>query len=109
MPKSLQDRKAELSKRMVDLAARIDEIGTELQSHQTRDWSDLATERESDEVLEGMGLSAQAEIRAIEAALDRCGAGTYGVCTRCGAGISDARLDVLPFTPLCRDCAAQAQ
>lgn len=107
MPKSLQDRKTELLARMAVLAARIDGISTELESHQTRDWSDLATERESDEVLEGMGLSAQAELRGIEAALQRLDEGSYGICTRCGAAIGDARLDVLPFTPLCRDCAAQ--
>ncbi|MEY4873108.1 MAG: hypothetical protein RLZZ563_2438, partial [Pseudomonadota bacterium] len=67
---------------------------------------ELATEREADEVLEGMGLSGQQEIRMIEAALARVAEGNYGICVNCGNDIGDARLDVLPFTPFCRDCAA---
>lgn len=107
MGKSLQLRKTDLLERLSVLAVRIEEIGTELESHQNPDWSDLATERESDEVLEGMGLSAQAEIRAIEAALHRVEEGSYGACVRCGAEIGEERLDLLPATPFCRDCAAQ--
>lgn len=81
-------------------------IEAELDSHQNRDWEELATERESDEVLEGMGLSALSELRVIDAALIRVEAGTYGLCAKCGAEIGEERLDVLPFTPFCRDCAA---
>jgi RNA polymerase-binding transcription factor DksA len=43
----------------------------------------------------------------IEAALARMASGDYGVCMHCGADISEARLDVLPFTPFCSTCAAQ--
>ena len=81
-------------------------IEVELDSHQARDWEDLATERESDEVLEGMGLAAQSELRVIDAALLRVEAGSYGICARCETEIGEERLDVVPFTPLCRDCAA---
>lgn len=98
-------RKAALEARADLLRARVTEIERELDSHQSRDWEDLATEREGDEVLEGMGLSAQQELRMIEAALARVAAGTYGECTRCGAEISAERLDVLPYTPFCRECA----
>lgn len=108
MPKSLQDRKTQLLERMSVLAERLEGIGAELESHQNPDWSDLATEREADEVLEGLGQSAQAELRSIEAALHRLDTGSYGLCARCGEAISEARLDVLPFTPLCRDCVAHA-
>lgn len=99
-------RKAQLEARLADLTGRLVRIEAELESHQSPDWEELATEREADEVLEGMGLSGQQEIRMIEAALRRVAAGEYGTCVTCGAAISDARLDVLPFTPFCRDCAA---
>lgn len=99
------DRKAQLEARLAALLARMTEIDAELDSHNARDWEDLAVEREGDEVLEGMGLSAQQEVRAIEAALARIAAGDYGFCTRCGAGIEPERLDVLPYTPFCRSCA----
>ena len=45
-------------------------------------------------------------LREIDAALERIARGTYGTCARCGAQISEARLAVLPQTPLCEDCAA---
>ncbi|WP_103333225.1 TraR/DksA family transcriptional regulator [Pseudotabrizicola formosa] len=108
MAKSLQDRKTQLLERMSVLAERLEGIGTELVSHHNPDWSDLATEREADEVLEGLGQSAQAELRAIEAALRRVDTGSYGICAHCGGPIGEARLDVLPFTPLCRGCVAHA-
>jgi RNA polymerase-binding transcription factor DksA len=99
------DRKAQLMTRMADLRTRLDHIEEELDSHQSKDWEDLATEREEDEVLEGMGVSGQQEIRMIEAALKRLDEGEYGFCTKCGAVISAERLNVLPHTPFCRTCA----
>ncbi|GGH60220.1 TraR/DksA family transcriptional regulator [Frigidibacter albus] len=102
---TVQDPKTTLTTRLEQLNARIAEIETELESHQSKDWTELASERESDEVLEEMGLSAQHEIRMIEAALVRVEAGEYGACVTCGAEISPERLALLPATPFCRDCA----
>lgn len=99
-------RRGELLARLDVLTARLTAIEDELDSHQSKDWEDLATERESDEVLEGLGLSGQQEIRMIEAALARMDAGDYGACAKCGEDISEDRLDVVPFTPFCRNCAA---
>ncbi len=104
--KSVEVRQAELAVRRDELQGRIDQIKAELDSHQDRDWEELATQREGDEVLEGMGLDAQAELRAIAAALQRVAQGDYGTCQRCGNAISEARLDVLPYTPFCKECAA---
>lgn len=103
---SLTMRREQLEARLADLQGRLAGIEAELDSHNAADWEELATEREGDEVLEGMGLSGQQEIRMIEAALQRIAAGEYGYCVKCGAKIGAARLDVLPFTPFCRDCAA---
>lgn len=105
MQKSIADRKADLLVRKADLTTRLVTIEAELDSHNNADWAELATEREPDEVLEGMGLSGQAEMRMIDAALDRIAAGDYGVCAKCGGDIGAERLDVLPYTPFCRDCA----
>src|SRR5262249_17794151 len=41
----------------------------------------------------------------VEAALNRLDAGTYGRCDICGNAISRERLDVLPATRYCIDCA----
>ncbi|MFN7224741.1 MAG: TraR/DksA family transcriptional regulator [Paracoccaceae bacterium] len=105
MHKSVADRTAQLLARRSDLLSRMSTVETELDSHHDADWEDLATERESDEVLEGIGLSAQSEIRMIDAALARIEAGEYGFCVKCGAKIDEERLDVLPYTPFCPNCA----
>lgn len=98
-------RRHQLTERLADLGQRLEGIEAELDSHDSRDWEELATERETDEVLESMGVSGQQEIRAITAALARIDSGDYGYCVTCGAEIGEARLDVVPYTPFCRGCA----
>ncbi len=103
--KELRDRETGLRARLAELEARLHGIEEELDSHQSKDWEELATEREEDEVLEGMGQSGLAEIDVIRAALARIEDGSYGFCVKCGERISEERLDVLPATPFCRKCA----
>lgn len=99
------DRKVQLQTRAAALTARLSGIETELVAPAPQDWEDHASERETDEVLESLGLSGQQELRQIAAALDRIAAGTYGVCTKCGSAIAPGRLDLVPDTPFCTDCA----
>ena len=98
----MADRKAQLTEGLAAVNTRLRRIEGELTGHQSKDREDLATEREDDEVLEGMGKAGQHEIRQIEAALARMEAGTYGSCTVCGESIAEERLDLLPYTPFCR-------
>lgn len=102
---SIASRKTQLEARRSELVARIEEVGRELASHQAKDWEEAATEQEDDEVLEGMGNSARDEIARIDAALTRIAEGEYGYCMKCGEEIGDDRLDVVPWTPFCRNCA----
>jgi DnaK suppressor protein len=48
-------------------------------------------------------------LRAIENALHRITQDRFGVCEICGSPISKARLEALPWAPLCRDCMEQQQ
>lgn len=41
----------------------------------------------------------------VREALNRIEEGTYGVCQECGNAIAEARLEALPATPYCIDCA----
>ncbi|MDU8929105.1 TraR/DksA family transcriptional regulator [Alisedimentitalea sp. MJ-SS2] len=103
---SIDQRKAQLLKRLAELDERLHDIEAELDTHQSKDWGELAAEREDDEVLEGLGVAGQEEIVRIRAALQRVREGEYGYCTKCGDEVSEARLDVLPDTPFCKTCAA---
>lgn len=46
-----------------------------------------------------------AEIEALQAALHRVNEGTYGQCEKCGAQIDPERLEILPTTLRCANCA----
>lgn len=94
-----------LEARLAELTARLHEIDETLDSHQSRDWEELATEREGDEVLEQMGTAGKAEIAKITAALARMDDDEFGYCVTCGDEIAAERLDVVPHTPFCRNCA----
>lgn len=43
-------------------------------------------------------------LQAIEGALRRIDAGTYGVCRDCGDPIAEARLNAIPWTRSCVSC-----
>lgn len=103
--KSTAERKAQLEARKSDLLGRIAGIGAELDSHDAKDWEEMATEREGEEVLQDLGQAAKTELRMIDAALARIAEGEYGYCTICGDRISEERLDLLPATPFCAACA----
>jgi RNA polymerase-binding transcription factor DksA len=103
--KTIEARKQELETRLSELKARIARIEDELEQPLSDSFSEQAVEREDSEVLEDLGAAGVLEVRMIEAALDRVASGTYGTCARCGDPIGEERLDVLPQTPLCRDCA----
>lgn len=44
----------------------------------------------------------------VNRALERVAAGTYGICESCGNSIPVERLDVLPYSTLCVECAARS-
>ena len=43
-------------------------------------------------------------LQAIDDALARIEAGTYGICVNCGAQISPERLEAMPWATLCIEC-----
>jgi len=49
------------------------------------------------------------ELEAIEEALQRLENGNYGFCEVCGQPIEPRRLEIMPETPLCRECMSQRE
>ena len=97
--------KARLSERAAYLNRKLHQIEDSLDQEPPKDVEDRASEREDDEVKEGLGNAGLRELQQIEAALHRIENGTFGICATCGDTISDERLSVVPQTALCRDCA----
>ena len=66
----------------------------------------VATERELEFAL---GERETAHLAAVEAALARIEAGSYGECTDCGAHITAARLHAQPEAVRCVHCQEKAE
>jgi DnaK suppressor protein len=49
------------------------------------------------------------ELEAIEEALNRLDSGDYGYCEMCGQPIEPRRLEIMPETPLCRNCMSHRE
>jgi DnaK suppressor protein len=64
---------------------------------------DVATATFDRELDEGLEEGAQQTIDEIDAALQRIGDGSYGVCEVCGKPIGAERLSAIPWARLCID------
>lgn len=47
-------------------------------------------------------------LNKVDRALERVKAGTYGICESCGNAIPVERLDVLPYSTICVECASRS-
>jgi RNA polymerase-binding transcription factor DksA len=94
-----------LRNRLGELNARLTGVEAELDKPADADFEERATEREGDEVLEGLGNAGLSEIRMIQAALGRIEDSTFGDCVACGEPISKERLDAVPHAARCKKCA----
>ncbi|HEY9035906.1 MAG TPA: TraR/DksA C4-type zinc finger protein [Pseudomonadales bacterium] len=70
------------------------------------DFAEQATELENLDVLFALDREGKQKLAQINAALDRIENGDYGMCTRCGDAIGEARLEALPTTETCMPCAS---
>lgn len=68
---------------------------------------DIASDTIDRTLLNSLGEADQFRLKMIDAALDRIVQGTYGVCLECGTPIADARLEAIPYAPLCVECQAE--
>lgn len=105
----LEDQRDRLRTRIEEMEAQREEVRlTETSSERspdpnTAEGGSLAFEMEKELSL---ARNAGDLLAQVEEALDRLADGVYGICEGCGKGIPVARLDVVPHTKLCVDCAA---
>jgi RNA polymerase-binding transcription factor DksA len=110
--------------RLIDMAARLRgddaSVGGEALRQASGDASgnlsnvpqhlaDIGTDAFEQEMSASL-LRNERELQAeVAAALDRVEQGVFGQCQRCGAEIADGRLQAVPYTRYCVDCAQNAQ
>jgi RNA polymerase-binding transcription factor DksA len=100
--KQLETELREAEKRLQQLAEQLDErpeFGLGTGSTGSYTWEMALARR--DRVVE--------EIETLQAALKRVHDGSYGQCENCGKQIDPERLEILPTTTLCPDCARTGQ
>jgi DnaK suppressor protein len=74
-----------------------------------KDWEEMATQNENNEVQDFLGNSARLEIEAIKQAIARIDSGRYAECQTCGEPINPERLKAVPFSVQCIKCASLAE
>lgn len=67
--------------------------------------ADIGTDNYEQEFTLSLLQNAGQALEEISAALERIKEGTFGRCEECGDEVSKARLDALPYTRFCIECA----
>jgi DnaK suppressor protein len=73
-----------------------------------KDFAELATQSENDEVLDFLGNAARAERDRVQQAIARIDSGEYGICELCGEPIKKERLEAVPYSSMCIKCASHS-
>ncbi|MBI85559.1 MAG: transcriptional regulator [Planctomycetaceae bacterium] len=71
--------------------------------------ADIGSDNYDQEFTLNMMQNEEDTLEMIEAALERIEEGIYGTCETCEYGIKKTRLNAIPYTPLCIDCASEIQ
>ncbi len=95
----------ELFQKRKELLDRLERINISKRRPHSRDDEDQAIERENDEVVDLLEENIRRELQLIDNALSRIEKGIYDTCSKCGEKIEEKRLEALPHTDLCVECA----
>jgi len=100
--KRLQEKLREVTRELQQLDARLEQkadYGPGKGDPAIYEW----------ELTLAMRQQAQARVETIRQALAKCAEGRYGICERCGTPIDPERLEILPLTTVCIQCARSAR
>lgn len=98
-----------LKSRKEELEDRLNRVESSLRKTHAKDWSEQAQERENEEVVEQLDVSLRAELNQINEALARIENNEYGLCEVCDGFIRPERLEALPYTNRCFNCASELE
>ena len=106
-----KDRLANFRKALLDKRRQLeDEVGRSAlygkaqEDDSIKDLGDQATTAYTREFLFELGNGDRRLLKEVVTALRKLDEGGFGECERCGAPISEKRLEALPFARYCIDC-----
>ena len=88
-----------------ELANRLESLSADMSKSHDADSSEQAVERENDEVIVQLENDTRVELQQVRHTLQRLEQGDYRICTKCEEDISAARLQAIPYSTLCINCA----
>ena len=98
---SLEEERDALKAQLVELGVGGDELEFD---ENFADSGQVAAEQGETRVLVNQ---LQDSLNDVQRAIQKMDSGGYGTCERCGAEISDARLEAMPATRWCIACAGR--
>ena len=104
---TLETYRQRLLERQQHLVQRIfgmEESMLEMDADRDIERTDRVQEEAVEVALTALDEQGRREMEAIQAALARIDAGTYGICETCGETISAARLTAMPTARRCVSC-----
>ena len=87
----------------------VEETGELVSGSADQHMADTATETVDREIDYTLEEHDERLLEAIDAALARIDAGTYGTCVNCGRSIAPERLEAMPWATLCIDCKREEE
>lgn len=102
---NIEHLKAKLIERKKTLEDLLTRVEKSARRQLDKSFEEQAIQRENEEVLTALDTSLNKEFNEIEKALARIADGIYGNCEECGNAISNERLEAVPHTSLCINCA----
>ena len=114
------ERLEEIKERLLDRKRRLwQEVKQQLRSNIGDGYQEMLAAARDEEDQATVSLMAETnltllgpkrqELEAIEHALNRLENGSYGYCEACGQSIEPRRLEIMPETPLCRNCMSHRE
>jgi len=73
------------------------------------DEADVASDVVDRNLLDSLGAQDMQRLKSIDNALKRIKENKYGICISCGKDIPEARIEALPYTLMCVNCASAAE
>jgi DnaK suppressor protein len=109
--KEYEEVRNHLIEMLEELDERLDKITNDVKHADVpleKDFAELATQSENNEVLDYLGNAARAERDRVQQAIARIDSGEYGICELCGEPIKKERLQAVPYSSMCIKCASLA-
>lgn len=106
---NLEQVKADLLSTKAEIEARLERTHKHIYRKEepvSPNFNEQVKQTENDSLVRALEEEGQEELRLINRALQRIGAGTYTECSHCGQPIGDQRLAAIPYAEMCINCAS---